>query len=221
VRFCFATETHRRCHSRRGEVPGKSGKRSGDHLRLRHARASTAAGDAQYVRDQKAYVLDIVADKAESLARELSRFLEIAVVATANLREAARESDTASPARRRAAITCSRITFRPARSLQPWELTARTNRNSELSSPTKSSWTCWSSARAGELYHALENGMREEDVYAELGDIIIGKEPRRTSKEEVVIFDAIGTTLQDAVAAVAVYQKAFEIDAGLTFDLFR
>jgi alanine dehydrogenase len=170
---------------------------------------------------KKAYVLDIVADKAESLARELSRFLEIAVVATANLREAARESDTASPARRRAAITCSRITFRPARSLQPWELTARTNRNSELSSPTKSSWTCWSSARAGELYHALENGMREEDVYAELGDIIIGKEPRRTSKEEVVIFDAIGTTLQDAVAAVAVYQKAFEIDAGLTFDLFR
>jgi alanine dehydrogenase len=63
--------------------------------------------------------------------------------------------------------------------------------------------------------------MREEDVCAELGDIIIGKKPGRTSKEEVLIFDAIGTTLQDAAAAVVVYQKAFEIDAGLTFDLFR
>jgi alanine dehydrogenase len=57
---------------------------------------------------KKAYVLDIVADKAESLARELSQFLEIAVVATANLREAARESDTASPARRRAANTLAK-----------------------------------------------------------------------------------------------------------------
>jgi ornithine cyclodeaminase/alanine dehydrogenase-like protein (mu-crystallin family) len=76
-------------------------------------------------------------------------------------------------------------------------------------------------ALAGELHHALARGMREKDVYAELGEIISGKKPGRTSKEEIIVFDATGTALQDAAAAAAVFERALELGEGLEFDFYQ
>jgi len=41
-----------------------------------------------------------------------------------------------------------------------------------------------------------------------LGEIVIGKKPGRSSREEIVVFDATGTALQGAAAAAAVYERA-------------
>jgi alanine dehydrogenase len=64
-------------------------------------------------------------------------------------------------------------------------------------------------ASIGELHHALDTGViTKADVHAELGEVIAGIKPGRTSTEEVIIFDSTGMALQDVVAAAAVYEKA-------------
>jgi alanine dehydrogenase len=76
-------------------------------------------------------------------------------------------------------------------------------------------------AHVGELHHALEQGMRREDVHGELGEIILGKKPGRVSQEEIIIFDSTGTSLQDVASAAAVYKKALESRQGKEFDFFQ
>jgi ornithine cyclodeaminase/alanine dehydrogenase-like protein (mu-crystallin family) len=69
----------------------------------------------------------------------------------------------------------------------------------------------------GELHHALDAGLlTEQDVHGELGDVVAGKIPGRTSEEEITIFDATGTALQDTAAAVLAYKRAVEAGVGLT-----
>ena len=64
-------------------------------------------------------------------------------------------------------------------------------------------------AEIGELHHALAAGlMTREQVHAELGDVVAGRRPGRTRREEITIFDSSGTALQDVAAAIAVYEKA-------------
>jgi alanine dehydrogenase len=65
------------------------------------------------------------------------------------------------------------------------------------------------SATIGDLHHALDAGVvQRSDAYAELGEIVGGKKPGRTSPDEITIFDSTGMALQDVAAAVAVYEKA-------------
>ena len=65
------------------------------------------------------------------------------------------------------------------------------------------------SASIGELHHALDSGlMTKSDVHAELGEVVAGSKPGRTSRDEIVIFDSTGMALQDVVAAAAVFDKA-------------
>ena len=69
-------------------------------------------------------------------------------------------------------------------------------------------------ARVGELHHALAAGlMTVQDVYGELGAIVAGRTPGRTSDADVIVFDSTGTALQDVAAAAVAYERAAE-DAG-------
>jgi alanine dehydrogenase len=63
----------------------------------------------------------------------------------------------------------------------------------------------------GDLHHALAAGaMTRSDVHAELGEIVAGLKPARTTDEEIFVFDSSGTALQDVAAAAAVYSRALE-----------
>ncbi len=76
-------------------------------------------------------------------------------------------------------------------------------------------------ASVGELHHALLAGlMTEEDVYAEIGEVITGRKRGRETSDEIIIYDATGTAIQDAAAAILVYEKATEMNIGLHVDLF-
>jgi alanine dehydrogenase len=75
-------------------------------------------------------------------------------------------------------------------------------------------------AHVGELHHALDSGMRRDEVHAELGEIILGKKPGRVSEGEIIVFDSTGTSLQDVASAAAVYEKAIENGQGEAFDFF-
>ena len=71
----------------------------------------------------------------------------------------------------------------------------------------------------GEVHHAIEAGkMTSKEVYAELGEIISGVKPGRTSDTEKIVFDSTGTALQDTAAAAAVYEKAVAKSVGTPFE---
>jgi len=75
-------------------------------------------------------------------------------------------------------------------------------------------------AQAGELHHALQqNLLKIHDVHAEIGEIVSGKKPGRTSPSEIIIYDATGTALQDTAAAVLCYEKALTRNIGLSINL--
>lgn len=70
-------------------------------------------------------------------------------------------------------------------------------------------------ATIGDLHHALDAGvMVKADVHAELGQILAGQRPGRTSADEVIVFDSTGTALQDVAAAALVYRKALRSGGG-------
>jgi alanine dehydrogenase len=76
-------------------------------------------------------------------------------------------------------------------------------------------------ATIGDSHHAIANGaMSGKDIYAELGEVVAGKKPGRTSGPEITVFDSTGTALQDVAAAAVVYREAEKSGLGLIIDLF-
>jgi len=61
-----------------------------------------------------------------------------------------------------------------------------------------------------------EGVITEEDIYAELGQIVAGKKEGRTSPDEVTLFKATGLAIQDVGTAHKVYQLAKEKGIGIT-----
>ncbi|MBI3710055.1 MAG: ornithine cyclodeaminase family protein [Proteobacteria bacterium] len=75
-------------------------------------------------------------------------------------------------------------------------------------------------ATIGELHHALDAGLlAPEAVHAELGEIMAGTKPGRTSRDEITIFDSTGAALQDVVAAAAVFERAVRAGVGYACEL--
>lgn len=73
------------------------------------------------------------------------------------------------------------------------------------------------SVSVGDTHHAVKLGlMKKENVFAEIGEIIDGKKIGRSSEDEIIIYDATGTALQDAAAAVHVYEKSLKENTGQT-----
>ncbi len=59
-----------------------------------------------------------------------------------------------------------------------------------------------------------EGAIREEDVYAEMGEIVAGLKPGRESDEEITLFKATGLAIQDVGTAYKVYRLARERGVG-------
>jgi alanine dehydrogenase len=61
----------------------------------------------------------------------------------------------------------------------------------------------------GDLRLAIASGlMASRDVHAELGDLVAGRKPGRTSDAQITLFDSTGTALQDVAAAAFLYERA-------------
>lgn len=76
--------------------------------------------------------------------------------------------------------------------------------------------------KSGETHNAVEAGtIRKEDIYAEIGEIILGKKPGRENSEEVTIFDTVGMSIQDNVTAAMLYKGALEKEIGTRYEFFK
>jgi ornithine cyclodeaminase/alanine dehydrogenase-like protein (mu-crystallin family) len=71
----------------------------------------------------------------------------------------------------------------------------------------------------GDLRHAIDAGlMTVADVHAELGQLLVGSRPGRSSPDEVFIFDSTGTGIQDVAAVAALYERCARLGAGRAVD---
>ena len=53
-----------------------------------------------------------------------------------------------------------------------------------------------------------------EDIYAELGEIIVGKKSGRVSEDEITVFDSTGLSIEDISTASKVFEKAKNLKVG-------
>lgn len=68
---------------------------------------------------------------------------------------------------------------------------------------------------AGDYLFAMREGaIGPEHIRAELGEVLTGKKPGRTSSQEVTLFKSLGLAVEDLAAANYLYQKARETNAG-------
>lgn len=75
-------------------------------------------------------------------------------------------------------------------------------------------------AHSGEINVPFSQGfLCREDVWAELGEIIIGKKPSRTSRSEITVFDSTGLAIQDAATVDLVYRKALSRKVGKCIEI--
>jgi ornithine cyclodeaminase/alanine dehydrogenase len=171
---------------------------------------------------QKIYAFDTESGAAEKFAEAGAREFGITIERVRDLRSALRSSDVC--------ITCTTATefFIRREDVQPGTFIAAVGADDShkqeidpalMASAKVVADHLEQSCSIGDTHHAIAAGlMREEDVYAELAEIVAGQKAGRTNADEITIFDSTGIALEDAVCAVAVYEKARGRAATFKFD---
>jgi len=59
----------------------------------------------------------------------------------------------------------------------------------------------------------------DDDIHAELGQVVVGEREGRTPADEVTVFDSTGLAIQDVAAAHVVYERASDAGLGEPFEL--
>jgi len=73
---------------------------------------------------------------------------------------------------------------------------------------------------AGAFLGAIEDGLiTEEHIHADLGEVVAGVAPGRTSDDEITVFDSGGSGIETAAAAFMLYERAAERGMGTTLDV--
>ena len=174
---------------------------------------------------ERVFAFDQNNTSAKDYAVQMSDALGIPVEATESLQEAATLSDVL--------ITCtpSKKPFVMKRYITPGTFVAAIGSDSPDKQELETSLLQGTKvvvdifeqcAMAGELHHGLESGLiTKETVHAEIGQIIAGKKPGRETPDEIIVYDATGTALQDTAAAALCYEKAVEKGIGQFVDFFK
>ncbi|MHA2295167.1 MAG: ornithine cyclodeaminase family protein [Candidatus Hodarchaeales archaeon] len=64
-----------------------------------------------------------------------------------------------------------------------------------------------------------EEAIAKDDIYGELGEVVSGKKAGRENDTEITLFKSVGLAIQDAATAKIVYNKAREINKGITIKI--
>lgn len=168
------------------------------------------------------YAFDLDQDAAEKFAATFSKELGMAIESVRDLAAALRRSDVC--------ITCTTATefFVQKDDVPPGMFIAAVGADDShkqeidpalMASAKVVADNLDQSCTIGDTHHAIAIGlMQKENVYAELSEIVAGKKPGRTGDDEITIFDSTGIALEDAVAAVAVCEKAAGDKSAMRFD---
>ncbi len=160
-------------------------------------------------------VYDVDQGRLDAYAKEMSAKLGVKVTKVASAEQAVRGSDVA------VTVTPSKTTYVDdawvqegmhvnafgADGLGKKELDGRIYKRAKLVTDN--------------IHVAMEKELfSKDDVYAELGEVIIGKKQGRTSDKELTVFDSTGLGIQDVAAAATAYEKAKKQGIGKNVKLF-
>lgn len=162
------------------------------------------------------------AARAEALARDLGAELGIDATAAGSAEDAVRRADvivTTTPSTSPLVMAewlspGQHVTAMGSDQPHKNELEAACISRADLYVPDRRSQT----EKLGELHHAIAAGLVAGDrAFPELGDIVAGDVPGRSSVEAVTICDLTGTGLQDTAIATLARQRAEATGAGTKF----
>ena len=75
-------------------------------------------------------------------------------------------------------------------------------------------------AGANDLLLPIRDGLIGEDhIHAEIGELVAGSAPGRTSPEQITLYKSVGVAVQDAAAAALVLEAARRAGAGTEISL--
>ncbi|MCL6542240.1 MAG: ornithine cyclodeaminase, partial [Roseiflexus sp.] len=74
-------------------------------------------------------------------------------------------------------------------------------------------------AEAGDLQHARGLGLLDESQTVELGAVIAGIVPARTSDDQITFFKSVGNAVQDIAVAQLALREAERLNLGIDIDL--
>ena len=172
---------------------------------------------------EEVFAYDIDSTQSEKFVSDLSAEMAITIKAVSQLEGAALQSDIC--------VTCtpSRQFFLKREHIAPGTFVAAVGADNGDKQELDPNLLAASKvvadmveqcATIGDLHHALDQKvMKKDQVHAELGAVVAGTKPGRTSSDEVIVFDSTGMALQDVVTSALVYEKATQQDAGTTMEL--
>lgn len=172
----------------------------------------------------KAWVFDADPMAAEAYASQMGTASGVSVVATASAAEAVREADiicAASSAKTpvfsdadlKAGVHINGVgSYHPTMQ----EIPAETVRRARVVVDHRES----ALAEAGDLLVPIQQGCYSADrIAAELGEIVNGSKPGRTSPHEITFFKSVGVAIQDLAAANRILNNARHLGLGTTVEL--
>jgi ornithine cyclodeaminase len=75
-------------------------------------------------------------------------------------------------------------------------------------------------AEASGLLVPIRNGrLSKENIYADLGEIVLAQKPAQTREDEITLVESVGFAFEDLVVASLACGRASEKGAGLKFTL--
>ncbi len=166
-------------------------------------------------------------NKSERLARKLSSELDLVVEPVDTYEIAMRDADVVcacthspEPVVRREWIEpgthINSVGFNPAGR----EVDAETVRDARVVVESRDSALAAPPAGSNDLLWPVRDGViSQEHVGVELGELVSGSVPGRTSDEEITLYKSVGVAVEDAAAAAVVLQRALDAGAGMRIDL--
>jgi ornithine cyclodeaminase len=164
---------------------------------------------------------------AATLAEELERELGLPVRASASMREAIEGADvvaatthTVEPVVRREWLApgthVSSVGYNP----EGREVDGETVRDALVVVEMRAAALAPYPSGANELAWPIRDGLIDAGhVHAELGELVAGTRPGRTSREQITFYKSVGVAVQDAAAAALVLEAARRLGRGRKIDL--
>ena len=158
-------------------------------------------------------VLDVAAEPRERFAAEMSELLGLRVSGRENVEAAVREADIVVTASSSHDPLFDGDWLKPgthvnnigSHSPDARELDTKTVQRSKFVADLREA----NLAEAGDILIPIQEGaVTEEQIYASLGEIVIGAKPGRQSPDEITVFKSCGLAIQDIATAQAIYNAA-------------
>ena len=172
----------------------------------------------------KAFVYDLLPDAAKSFASEMSGKLDLEVVAADSVDTLLKESDIICTATSSPEPIFDGNLVKPGSHINGIGSHTPNARELDTAIIQRSKFVADSYEaclkEAGDIMIPLAAGeIKEDHMFAELGEIVNGSKPGRSNAEEITLFKSNGLAIQDTATAKLVYDKAVAAGIGKNVEL--